>query len=373
LLHFFLFCFKMSEVENKVNEYKDKGNKAFNEESYEESYNFYSEGLKLDNNNTLLLSNRSVALMKLLRLEEAIDDAKKVIELKPHWAKGYYRLGNLYYTVDKNEEALVVLKRGLEVDPNDEYIKRKLFQIETENNMGNSNQESTSSNNSFQRSWSEPKTEVKREYTSLSGIKLQICSGDITKEPSEAIVNAANNNLMLGGGVAGAIERAGGETIQQECDVWTELYGNVPDGQCGLSHGGNMSCKYVIHAVGPVWYDGNRNEDRSLLLSVYNSLLMANELQVKSISFPAISSGIFGFPKERCAKIMFHAFFQFCKNFPDTTVKLIRFANYDDPTVTCFISEFDDIFQTPNQKIIKSIIQQDSMNQPKVKDDKNSQ
>lgn len=99
---------------------------------------------------------------------------------------------------------------------------------------------------------------------------------------------------------------------------------------------------------------------------------MGNELQVKSISFPAISSGIFGFPKERCAKIMFHAFFQFCKNFPDSYVKLVRYTNYDDQTVTCFVSEFDDIFQIPNQNIKKSIIQeQNSENYPpRVKDDK---
>jgi O-acetyl-ADP-ribose deacetylase len=75
-------------------------------------------------------------------------------------------------------------------------------------------------------------------------------------------VNAANNGLMLGGGVAGAIERAGGDKIQEECDVWTDLYGRVSDGQCGLSSGGNMSCKYVIHAVGPVWSDGHKNEVR---------------------------------------------------------------------------------------------------------------
>lgn len=144
---------------------KDKGNKAFNEDDYEESYHFYSEGLKLDSNNTILLSNRSVALMKLHRYEEAVQDAKRVIELKPHWSKGYHRLGNLYYTLDRNQEALDILKKGLELDPNDEHMRRKLFQIETEKNMENSNQESfqqtsiNNNNNNFQRSWSEPKTE----------------------------------------------------------------------------------------------------------------------------------------------------------------------------------------------------------------------
>jgi hypothetical protein len=115
------------------------------------------------------------------------------------------------------------------------------------------------------RWWSEPKkvvTEVHRTYTSKGGIKIEVCTGDITKEEVDAIVNAANNGLMLGGGVAGAIERAGGDKIQEECDVWTDLYGRVSDGQCGLSSGGNMSCKFVIHAVGPVWSDGHKNEVR---------------------------------------------------------------------------------------------------------------
>lgn len=89
---------------------------------------------------------------------------------------------------------------------------------------------------------------AKREYFSKHGHKLEICSGDITEEQVDAIVNAANNNLMLGGGVAGAIARAGGDRIQQECDLWTDKYGEVPNGQCGLSSGGDMKCKYVIHA-----------------------------------------------------------------------------------------------------------------------------
>jgi len=210
----------------------------------------------------------------------------------------------------------------------------------------------------------EPKTETKREFTSKIGLKLEICSGDITKEKVEAIVNAANNMLMLGGGVAGAIEREGGDIVQEECNIWTDLFGRVPDGQCGLSTGGKMTCKYVIHSVGPVWYDGRRGEDKDLLYAVYNSMVMANDLKLSSLSSPGISSGIFGFPKERCAKIMFHAFFQFCNNFPDTSLKLIRFTNYDSPTVDTFVQEFDDIFKGQ-----KTVIE-DTNNPPKVKDEK---
>lgn len=255
----------------------------------------------------------------------------------------------------------------MEVDPDDETIIRYYFMIDSaiKREKGEEKQETRQSSGGWQSSWQreEPKTDTKREFTTKSGLKLEVCSGDITKEKVDAIVNAANNSLMLGGGVAGAIERAGGSIIQEECDVWTDLYGRVQDGQCGLTTGGNMECKYVIHAVGPVWYDGNRNEDKDLLYSVYNSLIMANDLKLTSISFPAISSGIFGFPKERCAKIMFHAFFQFYKNYPDSTVKLVRYTNYDSQTYNTFVEEFDEIFG--GEKIVK----EDEKTVLKVKDD----
>lgn len=96
--------------------------------------------------------------------------------------------------------------------------------------------------------------------------------------------------------------------------------------------------------VGPVWHDGYRNEDNELLLAVYNALRMAHDLKLQSISIPAISSGIFGFPKDRCATIMFHAALQFFKNFPDTTVKLVRYTNFDRETVDIFEKEFESRF-----------------------------
>jgi O-acetyl-ADP-ribose deacetylase len=93
---------------------------------------------------------------------------------------------------------------------------------------------------------------------------------------------------------------------------------------------------------------------------------MANDLKLESISFPGISSGIFGFPKERCAKIMFHAFFQYVKNYPSTTLKLVRFTNFDEPTVSVFVSEFDEIFGGEKE------VKEDEKNPPKVKDESES-
>jgi O-acetyl-ADP-ribose deacetylase (regulator of RNase III) len=112
-----------------------------------------------------------------------------------------------------------------------------------------------------------------------------------------------------------------------------------------LSTGGKMDCKYVIHTVGPTWSSGHRGEDQQLLFAVYNSFKMLHDLKLESISIPAISSGIFGFPKQRCAKLMFHAFFQFVKNYGDeTTFKKARFTNFDKETVDVFIDEFKNIF-----------------------------
>jgi O-acetyl-ADP-ribose deacetylase (regulator of RNase III) len=127
---------------------------------------------------------------------------------------------------------------------------------------------------------------------------LELLEGDITEMQTEAIVNAANAQLILGGGVAGAIRRKGGPRIQEECDK----IGGTFVGGAVKTTGGNLKARYVIHAVGPQMGEGN--EDEKLKNATVNSLKLADENNIKSISFPAISTGIFGFPIERCAKIM---------------------------------------------------------------------
>ncbi len=134
---------------------------------------------------------------------------------------------------------------------------------------------------------------------------IQIVRGDLTTETTDAIVNAANEYLSHGGGVAWAIVRGGGETIQQESDEWIRVHGTVSHAHPAWTSGGHLPAKYVIHAVGPVW--GNGNEDAKLTAAVSGSLEVADELKCTSISLPAISTGIFGFPKERAARVMFSA------------------------------------------------------------------
>lgn len=127
---------------------------------------------------------------------------------------------------------------------------------------------------------------------------VELVEGDITEMQTEAIVNAANAQLVLGGGVAGAIRRKGGPQIQNECDK----IGRTSVGGAVITTGGNLKAKYVIHAVGPRLGEGN--EDEKLKNATLNSLKLADENNLKSISFPAISTGVFGFPVRRCAEIM---------------------------------------------------------------------
>ncbi len=132
----------------------------------------------------------------------------------------------------------------------------------------------------------------------INGKELVLLQGDITEMDTDAIVNAANKNLVLGAGVAGAIRAKGGPAIQEECD----RIGGAPVGGAAITTGGNLKANYVIHAVGPRMGEGD--EDQKLADATRNSLKLADEKGLSSICFPAISTGIFGFPKERCARIM---------------------------------------------------------------------
>jgi O-acetyl-ADP-ribose deacetylase len=144
---------------------------------------------------------------------------------------------------------------------------------------------------------------------------LELIDGDITEMDTDAIVNAANSMLILGGGVAGAIRNKEGPAIQKECDK----IGRTPVGQAAITTGGKLKAKYVIHAVGPRMGEGD--EDEKLRNATLNSLKLADKNNLKSISFPAISAGIFGFPIERCAEIMLRTTIEYLNGFDKLTTK----------------------------------------------------
>ncbi len=133
--------------------------------------------------------------------------------------------------------------------------------------------------------------------------KVEHLMGDITLLEVDAIVNAANNSLMGGGGVDGAIHRAGGSQILEQCMAIRKRQGGCPTGEAVITTGGNLKAKFVIHTVGPVWSGNNENEELLLASAYRNSLLLAVANLVKSIAFPNISTGVYRFPKKRAAEI----------------------------------------------------------------------
>ena len=133
--------------------------------------------------------------------------------------------------------------------------------------------------------------------------RIQIIQGDIAKLNVDAIVNAANSSLMGGGGVDGAIHRAGGPIILSECREIVARQGRCGTGQAVITSGGNLQAKYVIHTVGPVWHGGNSDEPKLLKNAYRNSLKLAIESGIETIAFPNISTGVYGFPKDKAAEI----------------------------------------------------------------------
>ncbi len=161
---------------------------------------------------------------------------------------------------------------------------------------------------------------------------IELVKGDITELQVDCIVNAANSMLKMGGGVAGAIRRKGGQKIQEECDKIVSKRGAIPVGEAAITSGGNLKAKYVIHAVGPIYGEGD--EERKLRKATLNSLKLAEQYNISSIAFPAISTGYFGLPKRKCAEIMLPAAISYVKG--GTNIKRIIFCLYDDETFNIF-------------------------------------
>jgi O-acetyl-ADP-ribose deacetylase (regulator of RNase III) len=139
-------------------------------------------------------------------------------------------------------------------------------------------------------------------------LTLSVVLGDITKATTDAIVNAANSSLLGGGGVDGAIHKAAGTELLEECKLIREKHGKCNPGEAVLTKGYKLKAAYIIHTVGPIWNDGKSGEPQVLENCYKNSIKIAIENSIKTISFPNISTGVYGYPKEAAAKVVFDYF-----------------------------------------------------------------
>lgn len=173
----------------------------------------------------------------------------------------------------------------------------------------------------------------------FSGHLFSIVQGDITIETVDAIVNAANAALQHGGGVARTISKRGGKSIQQESNAWVTKHGLVKRTTPAVTGAGDLPCRHIIHVVGPIWMEGD--EDAKLAQAVRGALTVADSLELSTLSLPAISTGIFGFPKERAARVIFTAIEEYFSLQTDSGLKQIRMVLYDEPTLKAFLSVWD--------------------------------
>jgi O-acetyl-ADP-ribose deacetylase len=176
-------------------------------------------------------------------------------------------------------------------------------------------------------------SEILEEIELAGGKRLSLREGDLTAEPVDAIVNAANQHLQHGGGLAGAISQKGGPEIQRESNA----IGFTATGTAAVTSGGNLPAKHVIHAVGPIYANHEAAEAERLLASAVEAALeMGDAVGAKSIALPAISSGIFGYPKRECAKTILDAMLRFTEQHPESGLEDLRIVLMGHETIEAF-------------------------------------
>jgi O-acetyl-ADP-ribose deacetylase (regulator of RNase III) len=193
-----------------------------------------------------------------------------------------------------------------------------------------------------------------KSFKLTSGFIFKLLQDNLIIQDTNIIVNAANEDLWLGGGVAGAIRTAGGPDIQRECKEIVKEKGSIATGQVVSTGIGNFkipNLKYIFHAVGPIYRDGTQNEPEELYNAFMNCLKLAEELKMESLSLPPISSGIFGFPKDQCAEIFFKALTDYLESKELDGLKEVRMVILDDITFNVFDRIYDEQIEGIRNKL----------------------
>jgi O-acetyl-ADP-ribose deacetylase (regulator of RNase III) len=168
----------------------------------------------------------------------------------------------------------------------------------------------------------------------INKTRLSLVQGDITRQETDAIVNAANSSLMGGGGVDGAIHRAVGTVILEDCKKIVAQSGRLPSGQAVVTTGGNLKARFVIHTVGPIWHGGKKGEPETLASAYRESLQKAVEHKLRSVSFPSISTGVYGYPVDQAAKVAIGTVIGFLKR--DESLQEVVFVLFDSRTFDAY-------------------------------------
>ena len=175
----------------------------------------------------------------------------------------------------------------------------------------------------------------------INQARLSIIQGDITQQTTDALVNTANSSLMGGGGVDGAIHRAGGPAILEECKQIVSRQGRLPTGKAVITTAGNMKPKHVIHTVGPIWHGGSQGEAELLASAYRESLKLAAENNLSSISFPSISTGAYGYPVDEASRVALKTVTSFLSE--TTSIKEVVFVLFDVRTLDAYASALQEI------------------------------
>jgi O-acetyl-ADP-ribose deacetylase len=187
--------------------------------------------------------------------------------------------------------------------------------------------------------------EENKMQITLNQSNLSLVQGDITESDTDAIVNAANSGLMGGGGVDGAIHRAGGPTILAECRQYVAKFGRLPAGQARITTGGDLKARFIIHTVGPIWLGGNQGEDALLASAYVESLKLADNHKLKSLSFPSISTGAYGYPVDLASRIALETVASFLQQ-SGLSIKKVVFVLFDSRTYQSYEKSLREVQNT---------------------------